>query len=743
MFKQILLICSCLLIAYTAFSQNVQGVVYELNNEGQEVALEGAHVYWLGTTTGSISGEKGHFSLPATDKSNQLVVQFIGHLADTILVNSADSLIKVVLKSFNQMHEVQVTASGTSLVSSRPILTQVITEDGLRKAACCNLAESFESSAAVDVSYSDAVSGAKQIQMLGLAGIYSQIMLENTPYIRGLALPFGLMYVPGSWMESISISKGTSSVINGYESITGQIDVNYKNAETNKEKVAVNLFLNTMLRNELDFNTRISVKENVATMLLFHYGNLPMRWDHNSDGFIDLPLNTQVNFMNRWDYKKPGKMTGRTLLSYLYDTRLGGEMDFNRKTDRLTNNRYGIGIDNHRLNIISKNGALLKGNNESIGTIASFTYHRYSSFYGLNSYFAEQISGYANAFYENFLDKKEHHKIDAGISFQIDAYNESCNDSAFARLEAVPGVFVQYSFILQDKLIVMAGMRADYNSQYGLFWTPRLHGKWQLAKHSALRFSAGKGYRSPNIYIDNTSLMASSRQFTVEDHLKAEEAYNAGISFTQTFTINHQECSFLIDYYYTHFVNQVIVDIDRDYHYVYFSNLKGKSYSHAVQAELTIYPFKRFEITAAYRFNYVRETINGILREKPLANQHKAVVNFNYSTRYEKWKFNLTMQLYGKARLPDASSLPAEWQWEPFSPVYAIFNAQINKKWKHVELYIGAENFTNYKQKHAIIDSQHPFGDYFDASMIWGPITGVMVYAGLRLTFKYSERVEN
>ena len=734
--KKFFLSIMLIVVCGNMWSQNLQGTVFEYNNAKQLETLPGVNVYWLGTTIGVSTDENGKFSLPFQEKNNKLVVRYVGYEADTLTIKKGDNNIRIILSKAKELEGITVSALEGTYISSKPILTQVITAEGLRKAACCNLSESFESSASVDVSYSDAITGAKQIQLLGLAGIYSQLMLENTPYIRGLSTPFGLMYVPGSWMEAISVSKGTASVINGYESITGQIDINYKKPETNKEKLFLNAYLNTILKSELNANTRFDVNEQASTLFLFHFENNPLRLDHNKDGFLDHPLNTQVNFMNRWDYHKPNKMEGRTMISYLYDTRTGGQKNFSPKNPRDTNNEYGIGIENHKFNLITKNGVLLKGEDESIATIASFTFHQYNSFYGLNNYDAQQISGYGNAFYENFVDKKRQHKIDVGLSYQIDAYNEKFNDSLYKRLESVPGAFAQYSFIFKEKFIAIAGFRLDYNSLYGLFWTPRIHAKWAMTHTSSLRLTAGKGYRSPNIFIENTALMTSSRTFIISEKLKAEEAWNAGLNFTQTFKIKNRECSFIVDYFYTDFVNQIIVDIDQNIHHVYFYNLKGRSYSHSAQAELVFYPIKSLEITAAYRFNYVEETINNELRDKPLTSRHKAILNVSYATKFEKWKFNVTAQLYGNQRLPSTDLNPEPYQRAKQSPAFMTFNAQITKKWKYVELYFGVENFTNYKQHNPIIAADNPFSDYFDASMIWGPISGAMGYAGVRVILK-------
>lgn len=726
-----------ILTSHTIYGQQLEGTLYEINEDEKKQVLAGATIYWQNTSIGSISDSHGRFVIPRKNQERHLIVSFIGYQSDTVLIDKDQTILELILQKGKELSGVTITSNESTYISSRPILSQRITTEGLRKAACCNLSESFESTISVDVSYSDAISGAKQIQMLGLAGIYTQIMLENTPYIRGLAAPFGLMYIPGSWMEAINISKGTASVINGYESITGQIDVNYKKPETNKEKLFVNVFLNSMLKTELNLNTRFQIKENSSSMFLFHFENQFLKSDHNTDGFIDSPLNTQLNFMNRWDYSIPNKMEGRTLISYLYENREGGQMDFDKQKDHLSTKAYGLGIQTHRMNIISKNGLLLPGKHESLASILSFTYHDFDAFYGLKSLHSQQLSAYANIFYENFIDKKEHHKIDVGMSYQIDGYNESFNDSNSLRIESVPGIFAQYSYILDDKFIVIAGLRGDVHNLYGFFLTPRLHMKWQMLNHTSLRLSIGKGYRAPNLYIENTSLMNTSRVFVIEEDIKAEEAWNAGASITQTFKIKGKESTVILDYFHTHFNQQTIVNVDRNPQKVYFYNLNGsQSFAHSAQIEWMLYPFKGWEIISAYRFNYVRQELDGKLMEKTLNSKHKALLSLSYATKFEKWKFTVSGQFHGKQRLPATASNPLAYQRADYSPNFFTLNAQITKKFKYIDIYVGAENLTNYKQHHPIIAAEDPFGEYFDSSIIWGPIDGIMIYTGLRLTLK-------
>lgn len=747
--KKILFI-NIILIFYlfSGWAQNpLKGTVMEYGEDGTQTPIPGAMLQWLNTSTGTVTDLDGKFVLDKVSKTNVLIVRYHSYQNDTITIAPDQTELNILLSAGHSLPMVDVSAKGGAYISIKPILTTVITTEGLRKAACCNLSESFDNTVAVDVEYSDAVSGAKQISMLGLAGIYSQILLENTPYIRLLSNQFGLGFVPGTWMEAISISKGISSVTNGYEAITGQINVEYKKPEINREKLFVNLFLNSTLKGELNMNTRFDVKENVSTMFLLHTEGQFARWDMNKDNFLDIPINYQVNAMNRWDYTVPGKFEGRTMVSYLWEDRVGGEKNFDPKKEIWGNEGiWGMRIKTNKLNVITKNGFLLPGHHESIGTILTFTFHDNKSYFGLRNYDAQQLSGYMNVMYSNRFGAKERHKLTAGASFQIDHlredlyYGNHINIVAREpsnRFEAVPGVFGEYSYSIDEKLVVMPGFRVDYNFFYDqLFWTPRLHVKWMAHHNSSFRLSAGKGYRTSNVIAENTSLLVSNRTFNFTENLKAEEAYNCGLSFVQTFNMNGGKSNLSLDYYYTHFMNQTVIDLDSDPRQVIISNLHGKSYSHSAQAELTLFPIARFEIILAYRFNSVWLTTNEDLQQKAMVSPHKAVLNLHYATKFDKWKFNTTLQFNSSMRLPSTTQNPEPYQLGDRSKPYFILNAQITKKLKAWELYVGGENLLNVKQKNPILSADDPFGDYFDASIIYAPIHGAMAYIGVRWIIK-------
>ena len=751
------------LVGWGSAQSTLTGKVLQIGENGDTVAVSNAAVQWLHTSIGAHTDADGKFTLQRT-KTDTLVISFPTFLPDTVTIPPGQTGLTFFLNTAHNLNEVSIIARDGSYISVQPIYTQIIGTEGLRRAACCNLAESFESSIAVDAEFADAVSGARQIAMLGLAGKYSQILLENVPYIRMLSYQFGLGFMPGSWMESISLSKGTSSVVNGFEAITGQINVDYKKPESNYERLFLNIYGNSMGRGELSLNTRFPVgkKDRASSNFLIFFGDQFAKMDMNHDGFMDAPRSRQAQVMNRWDYKG-NVMEGRTMVDFVWDNRFGGQMAYHPNGISLAIPTYGFVSDNKRVDVITKNGFLLNGEHESIGTILSYTGHWLDSRYGNDhAYEGNQHSVYANILYSNKFGSKERHKLTAGASLQFDCLNELYQDDLDLYYydrphhhDLIPGVFAEYAYIIDPKLVLMAGMRLDYNmvrdKQYSslwssvnqLFWTPRVHLKWQITKDLSFRASAGKGYRNAHFFAENQSVMLSSRTLCFDGHAKPEEAWNAGASAVWQFNMPGGKASLAVDYFYTYFVQQMIVDMDLDVHEVHYYALNGdyngygnRSRSHSAQIELTLKPFQRFEILLAYRYNDVRYMRQGVMRQKDMMSPHKALVNLNYSTPYDKWKFNVNCQIFGPMPLPNTHDNPIEYQRPDVSKPYCILNAQITKKFRRWEIYLGGENLANVKQKDPIVQAENPFGEYFDATMVYMPITGIMGYLGVRVMLK-------
>jgi outer membrane receptor for ferrienterochelin and colicins len=721
-----------------AYSQKIQGHVYELDEQQKKQPLPGANVFWSGTTNGTATDPDGYFELKRPgDNNTALIISFIGYRSDTISLAPDQRNIEVVLSENATLGEVEITerAPGAHLSRTDLIPTQQITLGELKKAACCNLSESFETNASVDVNYSDALTGAKQIKLLGLSGKYSQLQAENIPNLQGLATTYGLSYVPGSWMESIQVSKGTSSVKNGYESITGQINVEYKKP-TNKEKLYVNLFANQAGRLEANINSSIRLSPTWTTAVFGHVSNQSTLIDHNNDSFLDDPVFTQVNLFNRWNYHTD-KVEGQLGVKYLNEERKGGQVGY-YSGEPGQGEFYGTDTKTNRLEVFTKSGFFLKRPNSSIGWINSYNYHDMNSFFGLNTYDGKQHHYYSNLMFQTYI-KNTAHTITTGVSYVFNNYAESLNDSAFSRIEHVPGAFFEYSWVIPDKFTLLAGIRGDYDNLFGFFATPRLHLKYNITKKTIVRASAGKGSRTANVIAENLSMLASSRRFVITEKLKMEQAWNYGIHLTQYINILGKEMSVNAEFYRTDFVNQVIVDKEMDINHIMVYNLDGKSYANTYQVEVSYELIPRMDVTAAFRYNDVEMTIGQELMREPLVNKYKGLFTVSYATNLKKWQFDFTSQFNGMARIPSTKELPVQYQMESYSPAYVILNAQVTKLYKRWEFYLGGENLTNYKQRSPIIAADDPFGPYFDATNIWGPVSGIKIYAGVRYLLKHDK----
>ena len=723
------------------FAQMLNGVVLGIDEQKKETSLAFANVHWLGTNEGSVTEVDGKFTLKIpTQVPAKLVTSFTGYVSDTTVVSN-NSVVTIKLKSIITLKEAMVQEKQQTTFLSRidPILTEKITNKELQKAACCNLSESFTTNASVDVVYTDAVSGAKKIQLLGLDGIYTQIQGEMIPLIRGLSSAYGLGFVPGTWIESIQVSKGTGSVVNGYEQIAGQINLEYLKPDAEKaDKFFVNIYGSSGGRAEANIHTGKKINDKFSTLLFLHGNTIIRQNDNNNDGFMDTPLQQQYNFYNRWKFHSGKRIESQLNIKGVYENKTGGQTDkgFQQNNTNPTDAVYRIKIQTKQLEVSNKTGFMFPGNlDRSLGLITSARYHEINSSFGFKKYSGIEKTLYANLIYQDKIVNGDN-KIRAGASFMLDDFIQSYNDSLFNRREIVPGVFAEYSYNNLSTFSLVAGVRGDYHNLYGFMFNPRMNIKVNLAKQTILRLAAGRGFRVANPYAENASVLASARTVIVKENLLPEIAWNYGLSISQSFLLFGKDASISADFFRTDFLNQVVVDLDYSARQVSFYNLKGKSYSNSFQTEIAVEPLKQFSVKAAYKYYDVRSTYSGKLLRKPMTSVSRMLLNFAYFTRFEKWKFDLTLQRFGRSRLPGTTENPAEYQRKNYSSPYLTLNAQVTKKFKRFDIYLGGENITNFMQRGAIVSAADPFGPYFDASMVWGPGMGAVVYAGLRFSVK-------
>lgn len=714
----------------------IKGIVLEEDKKGKLLPLPGAVIRDLNTNQLSATDSLGTFkitcSLPA-----HIRISYTGFEPDTLTITSAEE-IKVILKNASHTHLQQVVVTSkrfsTYISSLSTLNTLHMGAKELTKAACCNLSESFETNPSIDVNYTDGVTGIRQIQMLGLSGIYTQITTENIPEIRGLPGSYGLTFIPGPWIESVQVTKGTGSVANGYESITGQINIEEKKPDT-AEKLLINGYANNLSRIESNVNVTHQFNNYWSTGILTHASGVSAKIDNNNDGFLDIPIGRQLNIINRWEYTNPNGLEAQIALKALSDNRQAGQNDFDPAQDKLTNTHYGLGIELQQYQLSSKIGYVFPQEKyKSLGLILSAISYNNQSYYGLNTYDATQRSLYANLIYQSIIGTTAH-KIRTGFSLIHDTYNETFATTNFHRKETVPGTFLEYTFTPTDKFTAIAGLRIDYHNQYHFITTPRLNLKYDIAHETQVRFSAGSGFRTANIFAENIGLFVSSRQYEISGPtlsyaygLNPEKAWNYGLNLTHRFELKGRTGSLSIDAYRTVFTNQTVVDVDTDAQKVLFYDLKGQSYSNSIQAELNYEILNKLDIRLAYRWMNVATNYNGLLLAKPLVAKNRAFINVGYTTK-NNWKFDFTTQWFDKKRLPNAS--------EKYSPMYLQLMAQITKELnKKYDVYIGSENLTNYTQQDIIISADQPFSPNFDASMVWGPANGRLLYIGFRYKIK-------
>ena len=729
-----------------------------------ELALIGAHLHWEGNpSAGTYTNESGEFELTHNGEAPNLIVSYVGYQKDTFLVENMNEYLTIYLVNNATLSGTTVRAKRITygLSSKDPKFTYKLNEREFQKAACCNLSESFENAPAIDVSIGDAVTGTKQIKMLGLDGSYTMISREYMPAVRTLNSYFGLSFIPAAWVKSIQITKGAGSIVNGHESMAGQINIQMKEP-FDADKFMLDQFVSQAGRSETDLMYRWDLNKYIATSVFARVAYQPGMQDNNDDGFMDMPSGNQMAFLNRWKFYADNGFEGQLNLSYMNDEKDAGQVDYFKQNDL---SLYGINIDNEQWDISGKLGKSFSAKPfRTFGSQYQVNSSQLRSTYGSESNFrvynADAMSYYVNLMYEDILGNS-FHKFQGGFSFLMDDFSEQLDSLEFSRSEKVLGSFFEYTYKPKETFSVVLGIRGDWNSIYGFYLTPRLHSKYRFNKDkTAIRLSSGIGRRTANIFAQNQYLLASQRQVQILDPsedgaygMDQEVAINSGISVEHNFKLTYFPATFVVDYFNTTFLNEVVVDRETN-EYIRFYNQENGTRSHSFQAQLDLNPLRRTEIRMAYRMfdvtslyrDFASVPVPGVVMTyrdvKPLTARHRAFVNVTQKTR-SKWQFSSTLQWTGEQRVPRSIL-----DLDPFGESvfnrsstarsFFMLNFQVSKQFAKypVELYVGAENLLNYKQDNPILNADNPFDQSFDASLVWAPVFGRMIYGGFRWRIK-------
>ena len=750
-------------------AQNITGRVLDAAGN----PLPGASVYWADTNVGEAADMNGNFRIHRVKGYDKLVGSFLGYTDDTITTDktTTEAIFNLIEGVAVESVVVEGNLRGNYISHEGILKNENISFAGLCKMACCNLAESFENSASVTVGYSDAISGARQIKMLGLAGTYTQILDENRAIMRGLSAPYGLGYTPGMWLNSIQVSKGISSVTAGHEAVTGQINLEHRKP-TDEERFFLNLYLDNELKPEVNLSTALPVTEDkrLSTVILAHASVDTHKFDHNGDGYRDLPMARQFNIANRWLYQGENGIQVRWGAKYVNDQRVGGQMDFNKSMIEDKDGKawynwwreeglYGSVVANQEANAYFKMGkpvgAAVFDKEESsemranVAMIVDYDFFTEDAIFGADKgYLGGQHMTNLNLMYTHYFTYNS--SLATGLTASSRWVKETLTDRLwsdsnalrnFDRNESEVGAYAEYTYNIKEKFSVVAGVRYDYNAYFRKhLFTPRGHIKWNITPTTVLRGSAGLGYRPTDIITDNIGIMATGRRIVFDtpfgrDFDRMESALTAGGSLSQTIsTINYRDMTISFDYFRTELFHSVIVDQERDAENIYIYTTDGKSYTNTYQADLSWTPAERLDIFATFRYTDSKYTITRAdgtqqLVERPLVSRFKTLLNIQYATRMRKWTFDVTAQLNGKSRIPTQTGNIEDSE---LSPIYPMFFAQVTRKIKMWDIYLGCENIAGFRQDNPILGADNPYSPAFNSACVWGPLMGRKIYIGIR-----------
>lgn len=721
-------------VTFKLNSQIVKGTVFQIDKDGLNSPLPGATIKLLNTKIGSISNSNGQFQidLKFADTNKLLVVSFIGFESDTTLLDGMLNDYEITLEPLiTNSKEVQITAEKSAQsVGLKTLKQEFITGKLFRRSACCALSEAFEKNASAEVAYSDALTGVKQIKLLGLKGEYSYLLTETIPIFSGLTSKYALEYTPPTWLEGISITKGASSVSSGYEGITGQINLEYKKP-FDMSPFEGNVYVNSSNRIDLNLSSAIKVNEKLSTGIFVSGRNSNLKEDHNNDGFIDVPLNKQINIANRWIYVTDG-FEAQLFARGLNDEYNSGQVNFIDKISTPLN--YGSSTKISRYEFFTKMAKLeTETDHLSLALILSGSTDSISSFSGLKSFDTKEDKFNAKFILKSEIGIHEEDYYTFGMSYlyrnQIGNYNEKVNKFKIDEKESVVGLFAELNYKPFDQISFIAGFRADQHNNYGTLLTPRFHLKYDLSDLFKVRFSLGYGYHAASVIGENPNVLSSARLLKI-NNLEIESAVNIGSSINTTLELFEIPFIFDLDFYSTNFVNQVIADYDSSIDSIIFKNVKNESYTNNYQAQVSFNLIPELELAFAYRYNDIKSIFGNEKLIQPLQSPGRILVTGSYLSHKKDFQFDGTLIWNSSGRLPNFI-YSHETNENTFKNFFR-FNLQVTKKFGELEFYIGGENLSNFTQHQPIIESSNPFSDNFDASMIWGPLEGRMFYFGSR-----------
>ena len=710
--------------------------------------LSYANIYLKKTKIGTSSNENGVYELKNIPKGNYtLIVSSIGYQtkSEKISLDSNQKLIKNFSLSENNSLE-EIVISGTLrpvAKSNSPVPVEVYSNTFFKKNPTPSIFESLQNVNGVRPQLNCNVCNTGDIHINGLEGPYTFVLIDGMPIVSGLSTVYGLTGIPQALIERVEVVKGPASTLYGSEAVGGIINIITKKP-SNAPVLSTDILSSSWGEINTDIGLRYKLSEKTQGLLGVNYFNYQNRIDNNNDGFTDLTLQNRISFFNKINIERKNNKVFTIAGRYVYEDRWGGEMDWTKEF-RGTDVKYGESIYTNRWETF---GTYQLPTSENISFQFSANGHYQNSFYGTDSYNAEQVIGFGQFIYNKQLAEK--HDLLLGLAYRYTFYE----DNTFATLEQdgitnkpsvthLPGFFIQDEIALNTQNKLLLGARWDYNSLHGSILSPRVNYKWNSKnKSDILRVSVGNGFRVANVFTEDHAALTGAREVEFDGELDPETSWNANINYVKKISTENSFITFDASAFYTYFNNRILPDYETDPNKIIYANLNGYSVSKGVSLNTDILFTNGLSINAGATLMDVSITENDIKTRQLLTESFSGVWSISYKFN-SNFSVDYTGNLYGPMRLPLLGENDIR---AANSPWFSIQNIQMTKKFTNSwELYGGVKNLLDFTPAaNSINNASNPFNIgidtaqnpelAFDPSYVYASNQGIRAFAGLRFT---------
>ncbi len=729
--------------AGTVAQQTMRGVVVNRFTE-EPVGFATIHV---GKSKLHVTADaKGQFEMIVlADSLVELQVSSAGYQTKNISVPVKKGFIEIQLEPVNQQLE-EVVVSGTLRTinrSSSPIPVESYPARFFKRTANNNLFEALSMINGVQSQTTCNVCNTGAIQINGLEGPYTLVLIDGMPIVSSLSSVYGFMGIPNSIIKRIEVVKGPASTLYGSEAVAGLVNIITKDPAT-KNEISIGNTISSYGEINSDIASNLTFK-NASTLIGINHFAFNQKWDVNADNFTDVTLQNRISLFNKWNFKRPKNLPASLAWRYVYEDRWGGELQWN-KTYRGGDVLYGESIYTNRLEFLGNYG--LKLGREQLLAEYSYNYHHQNSFYGTTFYLAKQHVAFTQLRWNKQL--KDHYLV-AGIPFRLNWYDDESVATQKADGSNRPsvnknlGLFIQYEWKMSNAITLLTGIRYEYNNLQGSVLSPRVSVKYQAAENQTFRFTAGNGFRVVNLFTEDHAALTGARTVMIKNELKPERSWNANLNWLSHYHAGNGLLSVDVNAFYTYFTNRIIADYFTNPDLIIYDNLKGHAISKGVSATLDYNTGKGLRVNAGATLMNVY-AVNEAKEKQMQVFAPSFTANYGVGYSFQPWRVtvDLTGRTQGKMRLP---VLPNDYRPE-YSPVYSLVNIQLTKKIKqHIELMAGVQNLLNFLPKNPIMRSFDPFdkqvddavnnpnGYTFDPSYNYAPMMKRRGVAGVRVNF--------